>query len=62
MKSGISNRGFASMNPDQQREIARMGGQAIAKDRSRMSEIGRAGGKRSAELRKAAKESASSNA
>lgn len=27
-KNGSSNRGFASMDPDQQREIASMGGQA----------------------------------
>jgi len=43
-----SNRGFASMDPDKQREIARKGGQAsggnFVNDPERASEAGRKGG------------------
>ena len=39
-----STRGFASMDPEKQKEIARKGGLAVSQDRKRMSEIGRKGG------------------
>ena len=39
-----SNRGFASMDDDQQRKIAQKGGEAVSQDREHMSEIGRMGG------------------
>lgn len=43
-----SNRGFAAMDPNRQREIARMGGKAsggnFANDRQRAAEAGRKGG------------------
>ena len=42
-----SNRGFASMDPEQQREIARKGGEAVSGDREHMSEIGKKGGEAS---------------
>lgn len=38
------NRGFRVMLPEQQREIARMGGLKVSKNRKTMSERGRAGG------------------
>ena len=50
-RSGTSNRGFASMDAAQQREIARMGGEAVSENRSHMAEIGRKGGEASAESR-----------
>jgi general stress protein YciG len=47
-KSGASNRGFASMDQDRQREIARMGGSAsggnFKNDPERAAEAGRKGG------------------
>jgi len=43
-KQGTSNRGFAAMNQEQQREIARKGGQAVSRNREHMAEIGRKGG------------------
>jgi uncharacterized protein len=39
-----SNRGFASMDPEQQRMIARKGGEAVSHDRQHMASIGRKGG------------------
>ena len=42
-----SNRGFASMDDDQQRKIAQKGGEAVSQDREHMSEIGRRGGEAS---------------
>jgi general stress protein YciG len=42
-----SNRGFASMDDDQQRKIAQKGGEAVSQDREHMSEIGRKGGEAS---------------
>jgi general stress protein YciG len=54
--SGNSNRGFASMDPEKQREIASMGGQSqgkennpgnFANDREKASEAGRKGGENS---------------
>jgi len=50
-RSGTSNRGFASMDQAQQREIARMGGEAVSENRLHMAEIGRKGGEASAESR-----------
>ena len=49
--SGISKRGFASMDPERQREIARKGGASVpsekrsfAKDRDLAANAGRKGG------------------
>ena len=39
-----SNRGFASMSREQQREIARKGGQAVSRNRAHMAAIGSRGG------------------
>jgi general stress protein YciG len=50
-RSGTSNRGFASMDENQQREIARMGGAAVSENREHMAAIGRKGGEASAESR-----------
>src|SRR5688572_29803169 len=50
-RSGTSNRGFASMDAAQQREIARMGGAAVSGNREHMAQIGRKGGEASAESR-----------
>ena len=41
---GGSRRGFAAMKPEQQREIARKGGQTVSSNRDYMAEIGRKGG------------------
>jgi general stress protein YciG len=47
-KSGrTANRGFASMDPERQREIARKGGAAVSQNRQHMAEIGRKGGEAS---------------
>ena len=44
-ESGRSSaRGFASMDAEKQREIARKGGRAVSRDRSHMAAIGRKGG------------------
>jgi general stress protein YciG len=37
-------RGFAAMNPEKQKQIARKGGEAVARNRQHMAEIGRRGG------------------
>jgi len=50
-RSGTSNRGFASMDAAQQREIARLGGEAVSGNREHMAQIGRKGGEASAESR-----------
>jgi general stress protein YciG len=51
MMSNTSNRGFASMDQDKQREIASKGGQAsggnFANDRERAAEAGKKGGQAS---------------
>jgi general stress protein YciG len=51
--SGISKRGFASMDPERQREIARKGGASVPADRRSFSQdrflasaAGRKGGER----------------
>jgi len=41
---GTANRGFASMDEKQQREIARKGGEAVSRNRQHMAQIGRKGG------------------
>lgn len=42
--SNTSRRGFASMDKEKQRAIARKGGLAVSGDRTHMAEIGRKGG------------------
>lgn len=42
-----SNRGFASMDAEQQRRIAQKGGEAVSQNRQHMSAIGRKGGEAS---------------
>jgi hypothetical protein len=42
--SNTSERGFASMDDEKQREIASKGGEKVSEDREHMSEIGRKGG------------------
>jgi uncharacterized protein len=44
---GTANRGFASMDPEKQREIARKGGATVSQNREHMAEIGRKGGEAS---------------
>jgi uncharacterized protein len=44
---GTANRGFASMDPERQREIARKGGATVSRNREHMAEIGRKGGEAS---------------
>lgn len=51
-KTGTSNRGFASMDPEQQRRIASKGGEAVSKNREHMAQIGRKGGENSHGRRK----------
>jgi general stress protein YciG len=53
-EKGTSNRGFASMDEDKQREIAKKGGESVpaekrsfAQDRELASEAGRKGGEHS---------------
>lgn len=46
-KPRTSARGFASMDPEQQRQIARKGGEAVSSNRQHMAEIGRKGGEAS---------------
>jgi general stress protein YciG len=43
-KKRTSNRGFASMSPEQQRAIARKGGEAVSRNREHMAAIGSRGG------------------
>ena len=50
MKS-TANRGFASMDREQQRAIARKGGLAVSQNRQHMAEIGKKGGESSGESR-----------
>jgi uncharacterized protein len=44
---GTANRGFASMDREKQREIARKGGAAVSQNRQHMAEIGKKGGEAS---------------
>ena len=46
-----ANRGFASMDREQQRAIARKGGLTISQNREHMSKIGRKGGEKSGQIR-----------
>lgn len=53
-RSGVSKRGFASMDPERQREIARKGGASVpsekrsfSQDRTLAAEAGRKGGEAS---------------
>jgi len=48
---GTANRGFASMDPVRQREIARKGGATVSQNREHMAEIGRKGGEASGNSR-----------
>jgi general stress protein YciG len=41
-----SNRGFASMDPERQRAIARKGGETVSQNREHMATIGAKGGER----------------
>ena len=41
------DRGFAAMDSEKQREIARKGGEAVSRNREHMAEIGRKGGQAS---------------
>jgi uncharacterized protein len=56
-QSGRSNRGFAAMNKEEQREIARKGGEAVSRNREHMAEIGRRGGEASGSNRSKANQS-----
>jgi uncharacterized protein len=51
-----SDRGFASMDPKKQRQIARLGGQkggrTVSQNREHMAQIGRKGGKTVSQDRK----------
>jgi general stress protein YciG len=55
-KSNVANRGFASMDSEQQRAIARKGGNAVSRNREHMAEIGRKGGNASGTARKKRKD------
>ncbi len=46
MRNGNGNRarGFAAMDENKQREIARKGGETVSKNRAHMAQIGRKGG------------------
>lgn len=46
IKPKTSNRGFASMDKEKQKAIARKGGLAASRDRERMAMIGRIGGQK----------------
>jgi uncharacterized protein len=59
--SGKSNRGFAAMNKDEQREIARKGGEAVSRNREHMAQIGRRGGEASGSNRSRAKDNVNVN-
>lgn len=50
-QNGRSNRGFAAMDKEAQREIARKGGEAVSRNREHMAEIGRRGGEASGQNR-----------
>ncbi len=52
-KTGTASRGFASMDPEQQRQIARKGGEAVSGNRQHMAAIGRKGGEASGAGRRA---------
>lgn len=45
-------RGLASADEETRERVARMGGEAVSRDREHMAEIGRKGGERSGESRR----------
>ena len=47
-----SKRGFASMDPEKQRQIASKGGREVSTNRNHMVKIGRKGGEASGESRR----------
>lgn len=51
-KSGIANRGFASMTKEKHKEIASKGGKKVSSNSEHMAEIGRKGGEASGQLRR----------
>lgn len=51
MNEQVKKRGFAAMDKDKQREIARSGGKAIATKSDHMKEIGKLGGKKTSQNR-----------
>lgn len=51
-KSKFAKRGFASMDENKLKEIARKGGQSVSQNREYMAEIGRRGGIASGKQRK----------
>jgi uncharacterized protein len=55
-KSKTANRGFASMDAEQQKSIASKGGKAVSRNREHMAQIGRKGGEASRTARKKRKE------
>jgi uncharacterized protein len=60
-QGGRSNRGFAAMNKEEQREIARKGGEAVSRNREHMAEIGRRGGEASGSNRSRASQTQNQN-
>jgi general stress protein YciG len=51
-RSRTSKRGFASMDPEKQRQIASKGGRAVSENRNHMVQIGKKGGEASGESRR----------
>ena len=49
METKKSKRGFASMDPEKQRAIARKGGETVSQNREHMASIGSKGGSRVSE-------------
>ena len=49
--SNTSRKGFASMNPETQRKIAQLGGNAVSSNRDHMAKIGAIGGRASGKSR-----------
>jgi general stress protein YciG len=45
-------KGFASMTPEERKQIARKGGLAVSANREHMTEIGRRGGQKSRRIKK----------
>jgi uncharacterized protein len=46
MENQKGKRGFASMDPERQRAIARKGGEAVSRNREHMAAIGKKGGQK----------------
>ena len=51
-KNEKQQRGFAVMDPELTKEIARKGGLSVSRNTAHMSEIGKRGGAKSAEVRR----------